>query len=60
VRRIEVDITPEPSDSERAALAAFISGEEDASSSEDGSAWRRAALEEAVGADEGYGLAPSV
>lgn len=57
---MDVEIAPEPNETERAVLAAFAVGDDEAAA-ELRSPWARAALEEGIGADdEGYGSAPSL
>jgi hypothetical protein len=55
-----VEISPEPTAAERAVLEALVAEPDD--SADDGvrSAWRRAALEEAVGGEEPHGFESSL
>jgi hypothetical protein len=55
-----VDITPEPAPDERAALEALVAEPGDGSVEPPVSNWRRAALDEAVGAEDPYGFAPGL
>jgi hypothetical protein len=55
---MEVEIAPEPTEAERAVLAAFSSRDDSVSPNALQSAWLRAALEEGIGADDGYDSAP--
>ena len=53
-----MEIAPEPDESERAVLAAFVSEEAQAAAEASPSAWARAALEEGIASDDGHGSAP--
>ena len=56
---MDAEIAPEPTEAERAVLAAFLREDDDRTPKSSQSAWARAALEEAAGADEeAYGSAP--
>jgi hypothetical protein len=52
---MDVDVAPEPSEAERAVLAAFVRGQDEATPDVSQSPWARAALEEGIAANEGYG-----
>jgi hypothetical protein len=57
---MNVEITPEPAPDERAALEALVAERGGGSVEPPLSNWRRAALDEAVGAEDPYGFAPTL
>jgi len=57
---IDVEITPEPSERERAAIEAALAEARDSERGPQISAWSRAALEDGVGPDDRDGSAPAL
>ena len=57
---VDVEITPEPSEAERAAIEAALAESDGRRDGSALSAWRDAALQEGVGADDRDGSAPAL
>jgi hypothetical protein len=55
-----VEISPEPTEDERAVIEALVAAPDDGTADGARSEWRRAAMEESVGGEEPYGFAPTL